>query len=161
MATNHSWLIGRQLSSARKSDYTWFFDFAPDGQVATESSWRFTDTAHVLVTSEDNEQLFGLKDPVDAASWVLGKTKGTKITKSFVAERSSDLVIEFEGGLYLEFLCLSAGYESWRSYCGPYNTICTGGGKLVIWQTPPRSNQSTDPTLASGTSGAEHQPLLP
>lgn len=65
-----------------------------------------------VVTSEDNEQMFGLKAPVDAASWVLGKTKGARITKSYVAERSSDLVIEFEGGLRLEFLCMSFGYES-------------------------------------------------
>jgi hypothetical protein len=45
-----------------------------------------------------------------------------------MAERSSDLIIDFVSGATLEFLTFSSGFESWSAWYGADGIVCKGGG---------------------------------
>jgi hypothetical protein len=64
-------LVGQTLRSVEKKDYSWFFVFADDISIVTESTWRLLSEDGIIVTSEDHGHQFGLPAPVDAAERVL------------------------------------------------------------------------------------------
>jgi hypothetical protein len=133
MPADFSWLIGKRLVEGFKKDFTWFFGFTGSGRIWTESSWRFVRSEHIYVTSEDDGQLFGLKEPINAALRVLDATRDAKILECRVALRTSDLQLDFEGNCRLEFLTMSSGYESWRTENASQSVYCTGGGNLATF----------------------------
>ena len=124
-------LIGRQLLSVEKKDYTWFFGFGVGVSLATESPWRLIEQSRIVVSSEDHDQQFGLPAPVDAAREVLSRAAGRTVEVASVAADSGDLMIQFPGQLYLQLLQLSSGYESWRLSADGGETICMGGGSIA------------------------------
>jgi hypothetical protein len=124
-------LIGHQLVSVEKKDYSWFFGFDSDISVATESPWRLINEDRIVVTSEDHGHRFGLANPVDAASILMSAMDGRRVEAGVISECSGDLIIEFSGSAQLQLLQLSAGYESWRLIVGDSETICLGGGELA------------------------------
>ena len=64
-------LVSQTLRSVEKKDYSWFFVFADDISIVTESPWRFLDQDRIIITSEDHGHQFGLPAPVDAGESVL------------------------------------------------------------------------------------------
>ena len=64
-------LIGHQLLSIKKKDYSWFFVFGEEVSLVTESPWRLISEERIIVASQDHGQQFGLPKPVDAAEGVL------------------------------------------------------------------------------------------
>jgi hypothetical protein len=132
MPADLSWLIGKRLIEAHKKDYTWFFVFSGGGCISTESAWRFVKVDHIHVTSEDDGQLFGLKEPINAGSCVLEATREANVLECRVTSSTADLQLEFGGGTRLEFLTMSSGYEAWRTQNGSGVVFCTGGGKLTV-----------------------------
>ena len=127
-------LIGHQLMSVEKKDYSWFFRFDGDVSVATDSPWRLFNEVRIVVTSEDDGHRFGLPDPVNAASIALSTIVGRKVESAVISECSGDLTIEFSGRAQLQLLQMSGGYESWRLIAGDSETICMGGGELAHFQ---------------------------
>ncbi len=123
-------LTGIVLASVEKMDHTWFFRFTGDVTIATESQWRLLQ-GHIVVTSEDHLQQFGLPEPVDATERVLESTAGRTIEKAAISPSSGDLTIDFSGGAQLQLLQVSSGYESWRLSAKSGETICTGGGSIA------------------------------
>lgn len=126
-------LVGRQLISFEKKDWSWFFRFSGDISVATEESWRLILENRIFVTSEDHDQLFGLSEPVDAVSRVLSSIADRTVSAAVVSASTGDLTIEFSGQVKLQFLQMSGGYESWRLSVQGTEIICMGGGKIVLF----------------------------
>ncbi|HLF98021.1 MAG TPA: DUF6188 family protein [Methylococcaceae bacterium] len=124
-------LIGHQLMSVEKRDQTWFFRFAGDITVATESLWRLIEKGRIVVTSEDHGHQFGLPERVDAAERVLASTILRTVEAAVISLSSGDLTIGFNGGMQLQLLQPSSGYESWRLSVQGSETICTGGGDIT------------------------------
>jgi hypothetical protein len=124
-------LIGHQLMSVEKIDYSWLFRFAGEITVATESFWRLINESRVVVTSEDHGQQFGLHEPVDAAAGVLSSVGGRNVEAARISESSGDLIIEFKGRAQLQLLQMSSGYESWRLSVRGTEVICGGGGEIA------------------------------
>lgn len=131
MLPNLTWLVGKQLKEAAKQNCTWTFTLSGDGLISTESGWRLVTTEGIAVTSEDHGHVFGLASPVDARARVHMAVGERRIEAIRVADRTSDLVLEFGGGVFLEFLNLSCGYESWRTQHDSGDAICMGGGQIV------------------------------
>ncbi|HMS15366.1 MAG TPA: DUF6188 family protein [Planctomycetota bacterium] len=123
-------LAGHQLISVEKKDHTWFFRFTGESTLATESPWRLLQ-GHIVISSEDHLQQFALPEPVDAAKRVLTSTGGRSVESTAILSESGDLTIVFAGGLQLQLLQASSGYESWRLSVKGAETICTGGGTIV------------------------------
>jgi hypothetical protein len=133
MPADLTWLVGKRLREVAKKDYSWFFWFAAGGTIVTESDWRLVTNKGIEVASEDHGQLFGLKEPVDASARVAVAVKEKEVVAFRIADRTSDLSLTFEGEVYLEFLNLSCGYESWRAQHGVAEVICMGGGQLAFF----------------------------
>jgi hypothetical protein len=123
-------LLGHGLLSVERKDYSWFFSFASDISIATESAWRLIRESHIVTTSEDHGHQFGLPAPVDAAMVVMTNTANCVVEKATLSAFPGDLIIEFSGQTCLHLLQMSAGYESWRIVANGAETICTGGGAL-------------------------------
>lgn len=123
-------LIGRQLLSVEKNDYSWFFGFGTGVSLVTESPWRLIEQGRVAVSSEDHGQQFGLPAPVDAAREVLSRVAGRTVEAAAVASDSGDLMLRFPGGVHLQLLQLLSGYESWRLSVDGNESICMGGGEI-------------------------------
>ncbi len=121
-------LIGHSLQSCDKRDYSWFFVFADNLSIVTESPWRLITAEGIFVTSEDHSHPFGLPAPVDAAAKVLSETAGQTIVSAIIDPLMGDFTIQFTNHLSLQFLQLSSGYEAWRLYSAGAETICKGGG---------------------------------
>jgi hypothetical protein len=117
-----------------KKDYTWFFVFSGPITLSIDSAWRLITKDGIVVTSDDHGQQFGLKEPVDAGERVMIATKQKKVFAYRIAERTSDLLLQFEDDVLLEFLNMSCGYESWSVDHGVSRIICLGGGELAILQ---------------------------
>jgi hypothetical protein len=127
------WLDGRRLLKAAKHDYTWSFTFSDGARVTTESSWRLLTKEGVSVTSEDDGQLFGLKDPVDACARVIAAVGDRKITECRLEERTSDLSVRFGDDVTVQFLTMSCGFESWHAQIGDEEIVCMGGGEISFF----------------------------
>ncbi len=127
-----SWLIGLQIAAVEKKDFTWFFRFGDSSIIATEAFWRFV-TDRVIVTSEDDGQMFGLKSPVNATAVVKERIDKSHVERFTLDERTGDLSLEFTAGGMLQFLTNSSGYEGWRIEHGDQSIICLGGGALAIF----------------------------
>ena len=125
-----SLLAGSQLTEVTAREYDWVFGFAGGVSVVAESRWRLVDGDRVILTDQDHGQMFGLKEPVDAAAVVQTELSDTEVSR---AEFSpvSDLLLWFANGRSLQVLVGSAGYENWHVY-GPDNshTFAIGGGEL-------------------------------
>ena len=124
-------LIGRQLLSVEKMDYTWFFGFGTGVTLATESPWRFIEQGRIVASSEDHGHQFGLPAPTDAAREVMSRAAGRTVEAAPVASDSGDLMVMFPGRAYLQLLQLSSGYESWRLSADGSESICMGGGNIA------------------------------
>lgn len=146
---NLTWLVGKRLKEAAKQDYTWSFTFPDGGWIVTESGWRLVTADGIAVTSEDHGHVFGLPSPVDAGSRVHLAVGAKKIEAIRIADRTSDLILEFEDGVSLEFLNLSCGYESWRAQHDSEEVICMGGGQLATF-----SNRKKGDPVGTDNSGA-------
>lgn len=125
------WLVGKRLLNVTKQDHTWSFAFDDGDWVCTESCWRLVTVDGLCVASGDHGHVFGLISPIDAAERAEVAVGSKKIRSVRVADRTSDLIIEFEDGIFLEFLSLSCGYESWHARHGSDDVICMGGGHLA------------------------------
>ena len=126
-----SLFVGSQLSEIYPREHDWVFDFTNGvGLVVEASHWRLVDVARVIITDEDNQQLFGHKEPVDAAKVVTAEVGGSTV-KAVEVSAVSDLLLSFANGRTLQVLIGSAGYENWHVY-GPDNlhTFAIGAGEL-------------------------------
>ncbi len=132
MSVDLSWLIGKSLVKLTKEEFTWGFIFSEGGWVTIESAWRLFDSEKIIVTSADHGHPFGLPKPLDAVVRASAMIVGKMVTGYSIRERSSDLVIEFEGNFYLEMLQLSCGYDAWQAALGTDGIICLGGGSLEV-----------------------------
>ena len=130
MNPNLDWLLNQRLVKVEKKDFTWFFTFAEGGSIATESFWRLVTPERLAVASEDHGQLFGLKEPVDAAKLVMSAIEGKTIIDYSCSDACSDLILCFECKIQLQFLTTSGGYESWRAINNNVGVFCCGGGRL-------------------------------
>src|SRR5215469_15067043 len=97
------WLKGKSLVKVEKKDYSWFFTFAHGSSITTESFWRLLDSERLVVTDGDHGQLFGLKEPVDAAKCVMELVGTKKIIGYSCSEICSDLFLSFEDNVQIQF----------------------------------------------------------
>jgi len=132
-----SWMAGRIIVEVSLHEPTrWSFIFRPEVCIGVECLWRIVEHGKVVLTGEDHGQQFGLSTPIDAA------TKGTEllanrqIITAQLREATADIVIEFNGGLRLEIIQTSSGYESWqmRDQAG-VSFFAQGGGQICRWKS--------------------------
>jgi len=128
---------GASFRSLEKRDYSWFFKFDQPLSISTESSWRFITPERIEVTSEDHGHPFGLSQPVDAIERVMSRLAGVQVQSVSCNPKTGDLCVFFGESLYLQFLQMSCGYESWRAHSKLGQSICLGGGEIAYFRETP------------------------
>lgn len=128
MNADLSWLVGRRCNAVHRDEFSWIFIFDA-GTVTVPSLWRLIEAGRIRVTSEDHGHQFGLPAPVDARAEVESRLLPHAIESAKVRADTGDLILEFAGGLVLELLQTSSGYEAWHLMSPDGETvIATGGG---------------------------------
>lgn len=127
-----NWMVGKILASVQKVDVSWVFRLDDGTVVLTESTWRLVAQGRLFVSSEDDGHQFGLPCPVSAVERVESVVGSSAIRRVDVRPNTSDLILEFDDSKYIEFLCVSSGYESWRVDGRTSEVICMGGGTLAM-----------------------------
>jgi hypothetical protein len=126
-------LQGAHLNRIEKREGDWLFLFDTGCSIAIESLWRLVAKEAIHVTSEDHGHRFGLPAPVNAAAVAIGSVAGGKIRTIHVHETTSDLTLNFDNGVSLQFISTSAGFESWIFGWADTQVIGRNGDR-VIWK---------------------------
>jgi hypothetical protein len=101
--------------------------------VQIEGLWRLLVGGALARTSEDDGQLFGHKNPVNAVSELSEQLIGCTLDSVEVIPGTADLILGF-GNRVLQAVSTSAGYEAWQVE-GPQGTVAVGqgGGNVAVW----------------------------
>ena len=130
-----TWMIGRTIGHVRLNEPTqWSFSFEPGVGIGAECPWRLLQAGSVAISSEDHLQQYGLPAPLDAASVATSLLASQAVTSVEVRAGSADLILEMSGGLRLEIIPFSSGYESWGvTTPSGLHVVAQGGGQLSGW----------------------------
>ncbi len=138
------WLIGKICSRVYQHyPHNFSFEFE-QGVLRVDTLWRIVASGRLTLTSQDHEQQYGLPAPLDAYVEAASALKGRPITAVRLREETADLLLEFEGGLLLEVLSVSSGYEPWQLSAPGILLIGLGGGGVAKFASGLIADPSTD-----------------
>ncbi|MFQ1625171.1 DUF6188 family protein [Lysobacter zhanggongensis] len=102
-------------------------------RVQIESLWRLLSSGKLVLTSRDDEQLFGRSTPVQAISELSSKLVGQTLNALEVTQGTADLTLHFRQEV-LQIVSDSSGYEAWQVE-GPSSIVAVGqgGGSVAVW----------------------------
>ncbi|MEZ5680626.1 MAG: hypothetical protein R3E14_04945 [Erythrobacter sp.] len=125
-----SLLIGKALI-AHENEGQW--NLVSDGEVYVYTMfWRLVGSNHILVTSEDHQQQFGLPQPIDAAAKFNDALAMARVTGVDVSPVTGDLLISFPN-YRLEVITCSMGYETWSiGRQDSYETLFVGANGGIL-----------------------------
>jgi hypothetical protein len=136
MPLDISWIRGRAFAEVSfLAPASWSFRFGKGIEIRADCAWRVVVDGHIVLSSEDHGQQFGLPQPVNAELHCRSLIVRQTIQSADVRDDTRDILILFESGARLEIVPMSSGYESWQ-LAGPdgTQTIAQGGGNLVTWR---------------------------
>lgn len=127
-------LVGRPVESVEQWEgCPCVVKLAGGYRVLIESLWRVLSSDMLVLTSQDDGQLFGRKEPVQAISELSRKLVGKTLDSLQVAQGTADLTLDFDGQT-LQVVSTSSGYEAWQVE-GPVGTLAVGqgDGNVAVW----------------------------
>lgn len=127
-------LVGLTVKSIEHREHDWVVAFETDAYLGVECLWRLLVNGRISVTSEDDMQQFGLKQPIDAAAEVSRRVAGKKVLTVDVAEGTLDVSLVLEGGHTFQALPDSSGYEAWEASTDGKRVIAVGGGEVTVFR---------------------------
>ena len=133
----HSWtaqLLGRSVESIERWEaLPCVVNLSGGYRIQVEALWRLLEGGALVLTSQDDGQLFGRKNPVDAIADLSQRLVGRSVESIDVASGTADLTVGF-GHNMLQVVSNSSGYEAWQVE-GPQSTVAVGqgGGNVAVW----------------------------
>jgi hypothetical protein len=125
-----SWLVSHSLVSATRREFDWVFEFDRGVAIVVSCLWRLLHDNRIGVTSQDDGHQFGLPAPVDATAILNQRLAGRVVERVEVQSQTLDLSLHFSGGLILQFVPDSSGYEAWILTTPIEQFIAAGGGEI-------------------------------
>ena len=113
----------------------WMFKFSSGVSLQVECLWRLLDNSHIVLTSEDHAQNFGLPGPMDSATEARRIVREQRVVGFVIREETLDLLFTFSQGKRLEILPTSSGYEAWNLSARGRRFVAMGGGRLDSYAT--------------------------
>ena len=130
-----SWIVGKPIKVSFSEPSTWFFAFGESLGISVECPWRLLENGRIVISSDDHRQQFGLPAIVDSVERASSLLDYKAIQRVEVRQGTVDLFIDFDGGIRLEIIPISSGYESWQiSTPTGKHIVAQGGGQLFAWQ---------------------------
>lgn len=133
----HYWtaqLLGRSVESVEHWEaLPCVVNLSGGYRIQIEALWRLLEGDTLVLTSQDNGQLFGRKHPVDAISDLSQRLMGRSVESVGVTAGTADLTVGFGRNL-LQVVSNSSGYEAWQVE-GPQGTVAVGqgGSNVAVW----------------------------
>ncbi len=138
------WLIGRSCTRVYEHyPGNFSFEFGP-GVVRVDCLWRIVAGGRLVRTSRDHSQQFGLPAPVDAYADAVSLLGGRCVTAARFRAEAADLLVELEGGLLLEVLSDSSGYEPWQLEAPGIHLVAIGGGGVADYSANAEPGAAAD-----------------
>jgi hypothetical protein len=125
-------LLDTHLESVKRREYDWVFDFGRGSSLTVGSLWRLLSKQRIQITSEDNDQQFGLKAPLNVATQLTAEIGKEPITDVQVDSATSDLTLRFANGLRLQIVNNSSGYEAWNFYAAGLQVVGQNGDTVEL-----------------------------
>jgi len=137
-----------------RRDSDWVFDLGRGGRLTVRSHWRLVSADRITLTDDDDEQLFGLPEPVNAEAVANELIAKATVSQAVIDRVTADLRLQFSNGLRLDLINNSSGYEAWQASFGyggdALCLVALGGGGLTGWShARPSAGSDSDPE--SGT----------
>jgi hypothetical protein len=110
---------------------SWIFRFGQGYVLSVGCTWRIVAEERVVLAGDDHQQLFGLKEPLDAVAEATRYLRGKPVTGASI-DTTGDLTLTFEGGTRLETFTDSCGYQSCSIHLGPDRQLVVVGGGAVV-----------------------------
>jgi hypothetical protein len=138
MSKDLIFMKGLQLDRPPKlSNEEWLFEFGAVCAINIGCPWRIISKGSIALGNMDHNQLFGLKEPLNAGDEAFRLLKNKKVIAARLKPVSGDLVIDFEDSMILESFVNSSGYETCQIRCHDGTSIIVvGGGKIVEYRVP-------------------------
>lgn len=128
--------VSGQHCAIQKRDFDWRFTFGAVATLDTGGLWRLVGPDSIVVTSRDDTQVFGGRDPVDAAQTLHSVLAEATVQKVAINKHTSDLSVWFDNGLELQILQDSSGYEAWelqyQNGGDNQRIVAQGGGRIIF-----------------------------
>ena len=123
-----------QSTSCRevKLDGEWYFKLENEAVLRAGCLWRVLVSGQVALTNCDNNQMFGLKSPVDAAQEATRLLFGRKIVSVALDGGTADLRLHLSDETTLEVLNNSSGYEPWGFSSKGATLVATASGNIFL-----------------------------
>jgi hypothetical protein len=129
-------LVGRGCQIERRAA-DWAFSFEDAGHLNTDSPWRLVVEERIAVADEDDGQMFGLGQPVDATGRANALLAAEQVATVQVDRVTADIRILFESGLRLDIFNISSGHEAWQAKFPRGDQTVTlvgmGGGRVAFF----------------------------
>jgi hypothetical protein len=107
--------------------------FGPDVNLQVECLWRLRKQGVLVLTSEDDGQLFGRQTPVDAMSELAEALVGQIVGDAQIVPGTADFVLRL-GDLSFEAISNSSGFEAWQlTMAAGQMLVAQGGGNVAVW----------------------------
>jgi hypothetical protein len=130
-----SWMVGRHVGISYSKPSTWSFVFGDSLNIRVECPWRLLVHGGIAISSDDDQQQFGLPAPINVAEHASSLIVGTAVQRVEIRKGTADLLIDFDSNRRLEIIPFSSGYESWQvSTLSGKMIVAQGGGQLSVWQ---------------------------
>lgn len=99
--------------------------------------WRIIHCGKIALGRDDDRQMFGRKEPLDAEVEALALLGNSPVVTVEIVDGTADLRINFASGVRLEVFNLSCGYEGWSGTakindCTLSFVACGGGGLSIF-----------------------------
>ena len=133
----NSWtaqLLGRSVESVERWEaLPCVVKLSGGYRIQIEALWRLLEGGTLVLTSEDDGQLFGRKQPVNAISDLSQRLVGRSVDSVAVTPGTADLTFGFGPNL-LQIVSNSSGYEAWQVE-SPQSIVAVGqgGGNVAVW----------------------------
>ncbi len=128
--------VGRTCSVARQ-EHGWAFSFGEDANLRVSIPWRIVTSDGIAFANADDNQQFGLPQPIDGQILANKLLSGRRVAVFDVEARTADLRITFDGEVRLEMFNNSSGYEGWNAVVQidgqTTSVIGMGGGDVVFY----------------------------
>ena len=130
-----SWMAGSVFANISLIEPSaWRIEFFGGQYLLIECPWRLIEKRRIAVSCDDQDQSYGLSEPIDAAAKARDFLNGREVSEVELSEGTADLRIEFGDDVRLEILPFSIGYESWQLSMPTGEILgALGGGNFEVW----------------------------